>query len=143
MSAKKQARPSFQAVELDPMDLRLEAKAAEKGIPTLVTPESQFGLSSASSPKSALSKPGRAGGSSQSTPRARMKPLNIEVPDYAWIAIKTQAAQKMVSVRHIIMSALRASGIEIKAMTVPSRRRRAANKPCANIAWNCSVASRS
>jgi hypothetical protein len=43
-----------------------------------------------------------------------MKPLNIEVPDYAWIALKMRAAQEMVSVRHIIMSALKADGIDIK-----------------------------
>ena len=49
----------------------------------------------------------------QSTPRVRMKTLNIEVPDYAWIAIKMRAAQEMVSVRHVIMLALKADGIEI------------------------------
>ena len=43
-----------------------------------------------------------------------MKPLNIEVPDYAWIAIKMRAAKEMVSVRHIIMTALKADGIDIK-----------------------------
>ena len=43
-----------------------------------------------------------------------MKTLNIEVPDYAWIAIKMRAAQQMVSARHIIMEALRAQGIDIK-----------------------------
>ena len=43
-----------------------------------------------------------------------MKTLNIEVPDYTWIAIKMRAAQDMVSVRHVIMLALRADGIEIK-----------------------------
>ena len=37
MTANKQVKPAFQSVELDPMDLRLEAKAVEKGIPTLVT----------------------------------------------------------------------------------------------------------
>jgi len=30
------------------------------------------------------------------------------------VAIKTRAAQQMVSVRHIIMAALRASGLEMK-----------------------------
>ena len=50
----------------------------------------------------------------RSTPRVRMKTLNIEVPDYAWIAIKMRAAQEMVSVRHVIMLALKADGIEIK-----------------------------
>ena len=39
---------SFQSVELDPMDVRLEAKAAEKGIPTLVTPK--FEVSPAEEP---------------------------------------------------------------------------------------------
>jgi hypothetical protein len=35
-----------------------------------------------------------------------MKSLNVEVPDYAWVAIETRASQQMVSVRHIIMAAL-------------------------------------
>jgi hypothetical protein len=43
-----------------------------------------------------------------------MKTLNVEVPDYARVAIKTRAAQQMVSVRHIIMAVPRASGLEIK-----------------------------
>jgi len=120
MSTNKPSKPAFQSVELDPIDLRLEAKAVEKGIPTLVTarpetPEPQaIAPPSASGSKTAPRKPGRAGPSTQSTPRARMKTLNIEVPDYAWIAIKMRAAQEMVSVRHIIMSALKAEGIEIR-----------------------------
>ncbi len=105
MQTQKTARPAFQSVELDPIDARLEARAAEKGIPTLVAPGSATG--------DGQTRQGRAAAASGGTPRARMKTLNVEVPDYAWIAIKTQAAQKMVSVRHIIMSALRASGIEI------------------------------
>jgi hypothetical protein len=56
----------------------------------------------------------RAGDAAQSTPRARMKTLNVEVPDYAWIAIKMRAAQEMSSVRHVIMTALKAHGIEIR-----------------------------
>jgi hypothetical protein len=65
-------------------------------------------------PAVAARKRSRAGDLSKSTPRMRMKTLNVEVPDYAWVAFKTRAAQQMVSVRHIIMAALRASGIEIK-----------------------------
>jgi len=38
MSIAKAARPPFQSVELDPIDVRLEARAAQKGIPTLVAP---------------------------------------------------------------------------------------------------------
>ena len=44
MSTQKTTRPTFQSVELDPMDARLEARAAEKGIPTLVTPKAEFDL---------------------------------------------------------------------------------------------------
>ena len=49
----------------------------------------------------------------QSTPRSRMKGLKIELPDYAWIALKKRAAEDMVSLRHVIMMALRAQGITI------------------------------
>ena len=119
MSAIKPIKPAFQSVELDPIDLRLEAKAVEMGIPTLVTAKSDAPVdatvSAVTSTLKMARKPVGAGASAQSTPRARMKPLNIEVPDYAWIAIKMRAAQQMVSVRHIIMSALKADGIEIKA----------------------------
>lgn len=118
MSAIKSIKPAFQSVELDPIDLRLEAKAVEMGIPTLVTtkletPEEAIIAAVTTTPR-VVRKTSRAGASAQSTPRARMKPLNIEVPDYAWIAIKMRAAQQMVSVRHIIMSALKADGIQIK-----------------------------
>jgi hypothetical protein len=108
MHTQKTNRPAFQSVDLDPMDLRLEAKAAEKGIPTLVSPPIP------AAPSVTARRRSRAGDTSKSTPRGRMKTLNIEVPDYAWIAIKTRAAQQMVSVRHIIMAALRASGVDIK-----------------------------
>jgi hypothetical protein len=92
-------------VELDPIDLRLEAKATEKGIPTLMPP----GAAARS-----WSTEGAAGQAAQSTPRARMKKLGVEVRDSAWIAIKTRAAREMVSVRYVIMAALGAQGIEIK-----------------------------
>lgn len=116
----KAARPAFQAVEIDSIDERLEVQAAEKGIPTLIVPKPEAPETAPATveppkpPKQAVVKPrGRAGGAAQTTPRARMKTLNVEVPDYAWIEIKMRAAQQMVSVRHIIMSALKADGIAI------------------------------
>ena len=123
MQTQKTNRPAFQSVELDPIDARLEAKAAEKGIPTLVTPSSEM--------VNTQRRRGRAGDAAEGTPRARMKPLNVEVPDYAWIALKTRAAQEMVSVRHVILLALRASGIEIKDadMVEDGRRLRGAEHP--------------
>jgi hypothetical protein len=106
MQTQKTNRPAFQSVDFDPIDQRLEAKAAEKGIPTLVSPP-------AVTPAMAQRQRSRAGGA-ESTPRARMKKLSVEVPEYAWIAIKTRAAHEMVSTRYVVMSALRAQGIEIK-----------------------------
>lgn len=49
----------------------------------------------------------------QATPRSRMKGLKIELPDYVWVALKKRAAEDMVSLRHIIMTALRDKGIPI------------------------------
>jgi hypothetical protein len=117
MSAPKIARPSFQSVELDPIDIRLEAKAAERGIPTLVAPRPETTLADEPAPPVetatlAPRKPPRQN-SKQATPRSRMKGLRIELPDYAWIALKKLAAEQMVSLRHVIMTALRAQGITI------------------------------
>ena len=111
-------RPSFQSVELDPMDVRLEVKAAEKGIPTLVTPKIEVSLpeepaTPAETAVSAPRKPAHSAPKQQATPRSRMKGLKIELPDYAWVALKKRAAEEMVSLRHIIMIALRDKGIPI------------------------------
>ena len=116
MSAKPN-KPAFQSVELDPIDARLEAKAAEKGIPTLVNP--QYEPAAVPTPISAprtstIRKVKRAGDAEEATPRNRMMPLNIEVPDYVWIALKTRAAQDMASLRHFTLKAFRAQGIEIR-----------------------------
>jgi len=118
MATQKTMRPAFQSVELDPIDARLEAKAAEKGIPTLVTPKAEppvaEELPMPIEPVAQLArKPNRAAAQAQSTPRSRMKGLKIELPDYAWIALKKRAAEDMVSLRHIIMKALREQGIAI------------------------------
>ncbi len=118
MSAQKNIRPAFQSLELDPIDARLEAKAAEKGIPTLVTPKAEPPIAEEATmpvlPAAlAARKASRAAVEPQSTPRSRMKGLKIELPDYVWIALKKQAAEDMVSLRHLIMKALRAQGVAI------------------------------
>ena len=116
MSNKKQAHPDFQSVEIDEIDTRLEKKALEKGIPTMVAPKVgkppslEKGSDDEQDQRQKPRKPSRA----QATPRARMRSLNIELPDYAWVELKTKAARQMVSVRHLIMSALIETGIEIK-----------------------------
>ena len=127
-------RPAFQSVELDPIDARLEAKAAAKGIPTLVSPRPE----PVAEPEAALAMPRvppgrkahRAGETQAATPRARMMALNIEVPDYVWIALKTRAAQELGSVRHFTLKAYRAQGIEIRDadMIEDGRRLRGPNR---------------
>ena len=91
MTAYKPLKPAFQSVELDPIDLRLEAKAVEKGIPTLVTQKLEA-----------------------TEPAPDMKPLNTEVPGYTWTSLKIRAAQEMTSVRYIVLSALRDAGIDVR-----------------------------
>ena len=110
-------RPAFQSVELDPIDARLEAKAAEKGIPTLVTPKEddiphEEPLAQAA-PVAATPRKSSRANSKQATPRSRMKGLKIELPDYVWVALKKRATEDMVSLRHLIMTALRDKGIPI------------------------------
>jgi len=94
MATQKTMRPAFQSVELDPIDARLEAKAAEKGIPTLVMPKAEPVIAEEPpvpiEPVAQLPrKAGRAGAPAQSTPRSRMKGLEIKLPDYVWIALKS------------------------------------------------------
>jgi len=113
--ATPRPRPAFQSVELDdPIDARLEAKAAEKGIPTLVSPKAEEPAPAAAveATPAAPSKTLRTA-PKQATPRSRMKGLKIQLPDYVWVAVKKRAAEDMVSLRHIIMLALRDKGIPI------------------------------
>jgi hypothetical protein len=110
MPAAKPMRPAFQALELEPIDARLEAKAAEKGIPTLVAPKAALERAGAGPAPPPEAGRGPAEGP---TPRARMKGLKVELPDYVWVAIKKKAAEEMVSLRHVIMTALKAQGIAI------------------------------
>jgi hypothetical protein len=120
MSIAKTVRPAFQPVELDPIDAKLEARAAEKGIPTLVATSapkavlaSDPKLPELDIPKTAA--PRRANGavSKEATPRERMRGIRVDLPDYAWVALKKRTAEDMVSLRFFIMDALRAKGIHI------------------------------
>jgi len=112
MAVKKTIRPAFQSVEVDGIDARLEAKAAEKGIPTLVAPNKVEKAELVEQPKAGASEREREA-RKQATPRSRMKALKIELPDYVWVALKKQAAEKMVSLRHVIMTSLREQGVAI------------------------------
>src|SRR5208337_2523323 len=114
--ATPRLRPAFQSVELDPIDARLEAKAVEKGIPTLVTTKAEEPLEEEVAPvepAAAVPRKLPKAAPKLATPRSRMKGLKIELPDYVWVALKKRAAEEMVSLRHVIMTALRDKGIPI------------------------------
>lgn len=117
MSTAKATRPAFQSVELDPIDARLEARAAEKGIPTLVAPAPppREPRPPAERDLPETSAPPRVGRAvpQEATPRKRMRGLKLELPDYAWVALKKRSAEDMVSLRYFVMNALRAKGIQI------------------------------
>jgi hypothetical protein len=118
MTLAKAVRPAFQSIELDPIDARLEARAAEKGIPTLVTPKTETPPEAVTLPAANAEitpppkKPSKAI-PHEATPRSRMKSLKIELPDYSWVALKKRTAEEMVSLRYFIMEALREKGIPI------------------------------
>ncbi|MBX9865110.1 MAG: hypothetical protein K2Y42_20400 [Hyphomicrobium sp.] len=109
----KQQRAPFQPVSADIDDQKLERLAAEKGVGSLVKPVAD-GAGEARS----VYEPPRVKKSEapnpEATPRSQMKTVNLEVPDYAWTELKIRAAREQVSVRHIVMEAMRAIGVAIK-----------------------------
>ena len=60
-----------------------------------------------------------------------MKSVNIDLPDYVWIDLKIRAARLQTSVRHIVMTALKADGIQIAEIDLveDGRRLRGSDKP--------------
>jgi hypothetical protein len=129
MSNVKSVRPAFQAVELDPIDARLDAKAIEMGIPTLISPKPEVHVvqevTHAPADAPAPSKPSTSL-PQNATPRSRMKSAKIELPDYLWVELKKKAAEDMTSLRYLIMTALREKGFHISDadMIEDGRRRR-------------------
>lgn len=115
MSTAKNIRPAFPDLELDPIDELLEAKAAEKGISTIITPKPETQAlpappvpAAAIPPQPALHTP------PQPKPQQRRITAKIDLPDYVWIELKKAAAERMVTLRHLIMSCLRMQGFSIK-----------------------------
>lgn len=130
---------TFAPLELDDFDAKLDARAAQRGIPTLKSPdapaaETAPAVAKTSEPapakpnppaRSARRSPAKAPAERQGsqslapaadaapTPRTRMIPLNVEVPDYVWVALKSRAAQNFTSVRYHILKLLTQDGIEI------------------------------
>jgi len=107
----KTQRPPFQPVTPDIVDEKIERLAQEKGVGVLVkAPIREQGGRMPDLPAAETEPTAPPSGA---TPRSRMKAVNIELPDYVWTELKIRAAHRQTSVRHIIMSALRADGISI------------------------------
>lgn len=96
-------------------DAALESLAREKGVGALVKPVAgRAGETPRNETEaSPTADTAQASAEQQPTPRSRMKAVNIELPDYVWTDLKIRAAKEQVSVRHIVMMALKARGIEI------------------------------
>lgn len=107
----KANRPPFVPLDPDLDDRKLETLAREKGVGTLQRPvlQGEQGPTMASPALAPIPEPPVSG----ATPRARMKPLNVELPDYVWTELKIRAAHRQTSVRHVILSALVNDGITI------------------------------
>lgn len=123
-------RAPFMPVTPDIDDDALETLARDKGVGSLVKPVANRSgeggstgstVPSVSAPEAIQEAlPAEAKGVAalsvaqpEPTPRNRMKAVNFEVPDYAWTELKILAARQQVSVRHIIMAALKEKGIPI------------------------------
>lgn len=110
-------------VDVD-VDDKLERLAQSKGVGAMVkpvpatappeaTPQRQGEGARGQPIAPATSRPVEAGAGEGPTPRTRMKSVNLEIPDYVWTDLKIRAAKEAVSVRHILMTALKAHGVTI------------------------------
>ena len=115
----KPQRTPFLPVSSDIDDDRLERLAEEKGVGSMVktTANKNRAGEGASVPTQAVllvvaadAQPASVCQATGATPRSRMKTVNLELPDYVWTELKIRSAHKQTSVRHIIMTALKAEG---------------------------------
>lgn len=121
----KTERAPFMPVTPDFDDDRLEQLASAKGVGALVRPETlkpragQGTAPSRTAPQALPATPADdesrpVAAADHATPRSRMKTINLELPDYVWTDLKIRSAHQQVSVRHLIMHALKGQGIAIR-----------------------------
>lgn len=110
----KSSRAPFMPVTRDVDDDRLERLATSKGVGALVRPEPAALNAGQGAPASSTATPDAIASSDGATPRTRMKTINLELPDYVWTDLKIRSAKEQVSVRHLIMGALKGQGVEIR-----------------------------
>ena len=127
-------RPQFMPISADIDDAKLEQLARDKGVGAMVKakPVNEAGEGRRLEPKVAA--PVEENAQTASAPRGRMKTVTLELPDYVWRELKIRAAHRETSVRHVIMTSLKAEGFEIKDddMVEDGRRLRGASSPQAS-----------
>lgn len=127
----KTQRAPFQPLTSD-IDDSLEQLARQKGVGVMVKPDKSEQGAQTALPAEPSPKPRRAPSPAEApTPRGQMKTVNMELPLYVWTDLKIRAAHKQTSVRHIIMTALKAAGVEIAEadMVEDGRRLRGRDQP--------------
>ena len=125
----------FLGIEIDPIDLKLEATARRKRIPMLKL-EHTDGQSAATTGNRDVKSEDMGGDQFELAPlrstsasipgpepvdfpgrpksqMARKRPLSLEVPDYLARELKVKAATEAVTVRYLILSALASAGYRI------------------------------
>ncbi|MEO0729178.1 MAG: hypothetical protein AAFY64_02210 [Pseudomonadota bacterium] len=115
----------FAAIEIDPIDLKLQATAKRKRIPTLTMDATEQAPELKSEKLGGARNPQMAAQSAPSgTPEpepahhpkpetARRRPLSIEVPDYLARELKVKAATEAVTVRFLVLKALSEAGYRV------------------------------
>lgn len=118
----KSQRAPFLPVVGDIDDDKLEQLARDKGVGSLVkttTNQNKAGQGAGAEKPAQIDAGVEAAAApdsldaSAATPRSRMKTVNLELPDYVWTDLKIRAAHRQTSVKHIVMTALKADGITI------------------------------
>ena len=134
-------RAPFMPVTPDIDDEQLERLASNKGVGAMVRPteaernvEQPAGQGAPVPPAAPVTRKLKAEAQPpaiEATPRSRMKTVNLELPDYVWTDLKIRAAHQQTSVRHIVMTALKAHGVTIAEvdMIEDGRRVRGGNRP--------------
>lgn len=122
----RDSRKPFLALDADIDDSRLERLAEEKGVATMVKPADLPGEGARSVRKAEP----RIDPETIPTPRAHMKNFSIEIPDYVWKELKLRAFHRGTTIKHVIMTSLKAEGFEIRNadMIEDGRRDRGGNE---------------
>ncbi|MGE3227865.1 MAG: hypothetical protein AB7J30_00300 [Hyphomicrobium sp.] len=113
--------PSFRSIvaPLDVDDAALDRINLQLGVPTLTKPTAN--VKSQQKAKSLSPAPG-----TEDVARAPLEKLTIEVPAYLADAMKRMALDRRMSVRHVVMLALKKTGFEIETadLVADGRRRK-------------------